>query len=443
MMKMSLKMVFFITLMLLLIAPGFGLAGDYVKKPTFKKGKITVGHCNALTGPISAEMETITAGVCARIWYQNHFFNGIDGHRVYHMWEDNEYNAQKSVEMYHRFVSSGATGVFSDGAPSATPLKPLTARDKIPLFEGGFEIKVGYPPSYEWLVGADYGKQAFSTIYWWYKNEWPKSADYGKRKPRVAFLYWKGGFGESIIPQAVPSLEKLGFDVVKKTVISYKPVSVQPEILALKKSKPDFVFINITVEVSAMLLKEAYAQGLQQSGVQFGGSIWNSNEIITKISPRGNNGFLLPSPYPWEAVASDELAAIGAKYNKERDPDYNTPWTTTSNFMTGWILSSVYIEGVQRAVDKVGYKNLKGDDVQNELKKLVFDVPLCKIKLGSERGKPYTLDYTGKIMPENIDNRFGNSHVFICQWNDGKFTVIDDLKVPFDKLSHMPKRWMR
>lgn len=441
-MKRVIKRSIMALFLLTVLVPIMGYAEEYIKKPKYKSGDIIIGHCNALTGPIAAEMELITAGDCARIWYQNHFLGGIGGHKVFRMWEDNEYNAKKSVEMYHRFVGAGAIGIISDGAPSATSLMPLTERDKIPLFEGGFEIKTGYPPRYEWLVGADYGKQALTIIYWWYKNIWAKSPDYGKRKPRVAFLYWKGGFGEGILPQAIPSLEKFGFEVVDKIVVPYKPVSVQPEVSATKAAKPDFVYINITVEVTSMILREAYSQGLQQAGVQFGGSLWNSNPIITKIAPQGHDGFLVPTPYPWETVASAKLGEISEKYNAERDEEYALPWKKTSNFMCGWVRTSLFIEAAQRAYKRVGYK-LTGTEIQSELEKMAFNVPFCEIRIGKIKGQPYRLDYTERIMPENLANRFGSKHVFVCQWKEGKWSVLDYLEVPYDIITPMPESWMK
>ena len=195
--------------------------------------------------------------------------------------------------------------------------------------------------------------------------DWVAENRKGKERPRVAILTWDSAYGRAIMTdEAYAYADKIGIDIVAKEVFGLRDVDVSSQLLRIRSKKPDWIYTNTTGAAPSIIAKSA-----QQMGY--------------KVNFAGDNGIDATSVYIGKELMEDWVAAMPiASYGDKDSPGMKTllsyyekhgglaPKDAGVMVPLAWAMLLTLKEVVGQVVDSVGWDNLNGTTVKNQLEKL-------------------------------------------------------------------------
>ena len=267
---------------------------------------------------------------------------GINGKKVKIMWEDTRWKTPEVIKAFKKFgEQEKVLAMIGWAANDIDAYLPFQKVYKIPYIHASFK-KVYYMAEenpYVFPIVASYVSQIKATMRY-FKKHWKKS-----RKPRIGFVVLP--IYEVELKAAREFAEKLNMEVVNIQTVPIPTVDSKPQLLNLKKFKPDLTFNFNNVQWCGVVLKDAQALGLKTT---WAGHAWSGYELLPKIAGDACEGFIQAHPV---AMYGDDVPGMKKLVALNPGEKFTTPYTF------GYIVSSILTEALRHAGDKPTSESIK------------------------------------------------------------------------------------
>jgi len=297
--------------------------------------EVRLGNSMDLTGPIADTTRPIAQGI--RLYYE--YINdqgGINGRKITFFDFDDQYKTDQTLANIKRLVEEekifAVTGIASTHA--AIPLIPRLEEYNVPMITLTSSTEICIPPKRlvfvtrgtrenEVFIGLDYAVN-----------------DLGLKNPRVALAHPDNEYGRSGARAVKARLEFYGIELVETVIIPKPVVDLTPQVLRLKKAKPDVVYIFELAEASAVLIKTAAKYGLEPL---FIGPMDSTREDLIDIAGDSSKNYIGTATYvSWY----DDVPGLppGLREVAKKHPDF----IKSRYFVGGIHIGMVAVEAMKR-----------------------------------------------------------------------------------------------
>ena len=292
---------------------------------------------------------------------------GVNGVRLEYKWYDiGKQLLIGGISAYKRLREEGAIIQMTIADDAAKVLIRRLVRDESPMmlitaYTPGIVAK---PP---WVftsepstrdLGALFARQIKEVIF----------ADLAKERPvRVGMLLhdhlggWEALEGLRWGCEHLGRLELVGYEVVPVA----GAIDTSTEWLRLVRKNPDIVWVTCCGGTLVTVVKDSVRLGVKQKGIKFIHSDYCMKEVMPIIGVEAAEGWLCheiqSSPMESELPGMKIILEAAKKYRGRSPEDIPTCYVKM------WILTSVAVEGIRLAIEKVGYENLTGRAVRDGL----------------------------------------------------------------------------
>ena len=178
----------------------------------------------------------------------------------------------------------------------------------------------------------------------------------------------------------------LGFEVFPPEVAHVVVLDTSIQLLRLQRAGADLVFLQMHAEPAGAILRNAERLGLLDEFQFAGHSEAIGDRTIKVAGVAGTEGFLASRPYPW----FDEPEVPGIKLMIDNMMKYHGKVGKEGGYVFGWMSAAVVCEAISRAIENVGYENLDGLAIKEELDGMkdfdVYGLASITYKPGDHRG---------------------------------------------------------
>ena len=365
--------------------------------PPAEKKVVEFGDFTPLTGAVASSEQTAVRGRDDYVRYFNEEV-GIPGITVKHSWVDIGLSVSMGFSAYRRFVERGVPVLTSSYTTALEPLKPKLEEDEIPVVIGLQDEPLYYPPG--WIYGAapTYA-ETFTAAADYFKENWKE-----ERPPRLAFVIVDSIYGWAPVEQGTKYAESIGIEMLPTEFVPYVVLDATPQLLRLSERGADFVFIQGLAPTAGPLLRDAERLGLLGK-IQFSGSESTAGEMLIGMAGAAAEGYLFPKVLPW----IDEVEVPGIKLMVDNQMKWYGKVVRENPYVIGWADAARICEVIERAIDTVGYENLNGRAIKEELDNM----------------KDYDTYGVVKITYTPEDHR-GSDRVAVYQIKGGKIVRVSD-----------------
>ena len=295
---------------------------------------LKVGVLSDLTGPTSSVGVPYAQGVKDCIAYVN-ANGGVGGENIELIQVDYAYNVQQALAAYKRFKSQGIVALQGWGTGDTEALVRFVSRDRIPVFSASYSAHFMDPKKapYNFTIAPDYSTQGRAGLKY-IKDSWKES-----RAPKLAFVYPDKPYGHVPLKAMKEYAEELGFEITGDEVLGLKAMDATPQLLALKKQNPDFVWVGGTTPSTAVLMKDA--KKLDFTG-KFLVNIWGNDENLAKMAGpacEGNFGMQAAAVYGQDVPGMKVIEA-----QTKGQPQM-------THYLRGFVSTMVMVEGMKMAAE--------------------------------------------------------------------------------------------
>ncbi len=227
------------------------------------------------------------------------------GKKIVIVSENYSYNYPLAVKIYRKFRKRKVVAIIGFGGKDADILSPVLEVDKIPFITpmcsriSSYTFSINTHPTSQCKVALD-----------WIKKNWE-----GKREPRVAFVSCDTLFGKSFWRDCIGFSGKIGVKVVYVEGIPIGDKDLDNYLKPLKDTKPDFIILNHTPEVSAAILRRAREIGIN---AQFVALSWSMDTELFELSGDASEGLVGLTSFEWwdgEGKGVELMRKISKRYH--------------------------------------------------------------------------------------------------------------------------------
>ena len=313
---------------------------------------IVWGASIPLTGIYAQAGELGSVGMGAYLGYLN-ATGGINGRQVRLVSHDSGSLPEQSLAVFKQVMAEEEEVVaFYGDSTGFALLSAPEVNERYKVLMGGSSLATVLADQdkfpYQFLAGPTYAEMVGMLLEY--------IADQGGTdgaKPRVALFYSNLEFGRDPIPAAKERAAELGIDIVAEIETLPAGIDVAPEVLKLRRAKPDYVIFHGYV---ATVWPEVMVQAVQ-SGVDaiFMGTFWAMEPlIIRQLGPLADRYMgVFPYRYYWEQEESATLRLMAQVTKAEYLPTYA---------LQGWFSGMILTEVIKRTLDaglELSGENLK------------------------------------------------------------------------------------
>ncbi|MDY6881628.1 MAG: ABC transporter substrate-binding protein [Desulfatiglans sp.] len=267
-----------IALICLVVSPALAERG--VTKDTIKLGLILVK-----TGPVAALGLPDGHGMVDYMRYLNDQ-GGVHGRKVEVIWEDDEFQAPKSVAALKKLIHRDKVlSLITTGGSNQTIANMKTINkyriSNIPnaLMREFFDP---YQP-YIFAMGATYECQYQCIVDYIFD-------DMKAEKPRIGVLYAKKEYGKIGLKAIRERAKAYGVDLVSELVLPTGAVDASSQVLTLQKNRVDYVITCDVLPPVISFLKTAEKYSYKPKAV-FGFN-WATDDMIVKACGKGAENYI-------------------------------------------------------------------------------------------------------------------------------------------------------
>jgi len=328
-----------------------------VEPPVDGKKVVKIGNTTCLTGAASSSEQPALQG---HLDYVNYFNDevGIPGVTIEHVWMDCDYDVPRMISNYRKLLEQGVVCLHSNYTPGIEAVLSRLEGDGVPLVSASISSALVWPR--EWGIyfsNQTYGERAAIVIDYFMEN-WK-----GDEPPTIAFMGPDSSYGREPAEAGSKYAESLGCKVLPMEITPYVVIDASTQLLRLEEGGADLVMLQLLQPGMVAVMKDAERLGLLDK-MQFYGTDTGVGDNIINISAA--EGFLTAKYVPWY----DETDIPGMKALVDNQLKYSGNIEREPNYMAGWVPSAISTEAVRRAIAKVGYENLDGLAVQEELENM-------------------------------------------------------------------------
>lgn len=262
-----------------LVAMGTAVPAAAQKKydPGATDTELKIGQTMPYSGPASAYA---TIGRAQAAYFQMiNEQGGVNGRKINLVSLDDGYNPAKAVEQVRRLVEQEQVLLVfqSLGTPSNTAVQRYLNAQKVPqLFVATGATKFGDPRSYPWTMGWQPSYHAESTVYAKYIMQ-------AKPNGRIAVLYQNDDYGKDYLNSLRAGLAAKAGMIVKEVSYEVSDPAVDSQIVTLRSSGADTLFVFATSKFAAQAIRKTYDIGWKP--LVFVNSV--SSSVAAVLTPAG------------------------------------------------------------------------------------------------------------------------------------------------------------
>ena len=362
--------------------------------------KVELGYVCGVTGAAAASVQV---GIQAVEDYFRYFNEqeGLPGVSIRLMWRDDMLQYPLLYSHYERFVTHGVPLIFMEEATGLMGLEDRFEKDGVVIMAAqcGYE-EVAYPPGWRYGSCPTQAEQA-AVVIEYFRENWKE-----ERPPRLAFVGIDSPFGYDPVATGTKYAEGLGFEVLPMEVVPFVTLDATTQLLRLKNSGVDLVYMQAFAGASGPILRDAERLGLLGQ-MHFSGHSTCVSEAVTEMVPIASEGVIvaryLPTIDEIEVPGIKLIADLQMKYHGEVERGLEEQYTLY------WQVADVVCEAIKRAVENVGYENLDGRSLKEAMDSI----------------KDYDVYGIARITYKPDDHR-GNTQVAVYQVRERKVYRVTD-----------------
>ncbi len=395
--RLSLPVVFAVAVGLAVL--GAAVAGE--------AGEIKVGAVINLTGPASTWGQFHAKGHQDYFRYVNDVKGGVAGNRIDLTIADHAYKVPDAVKKVKEWCTGGEMEMIATwDAGSGIMVKPIIQRYKIPNINYSTYQGILNPPiEYAYLPFGSYVMDCHAVL------EYIKTIHKGAEPPKVGLLTYNNAYGKSIHEPSKQYAEENNVNIVAVEEFPPKALDLNTEILRLKKSGAEYVFVQMLPSAIIMALQAA---DRGEYDVPFFGT-WTSTDPDFFKRGKGLIRDRMFMQFPG-CLPDDETP--GMELLEEMWEKYETVSKFDTAYWEGVVVASIMERAFQRAHEKFG--KIDSETIDKALETFrdeSFGGLMPDVTYTSE---DHSASFTARIVKINEDQTFTPLTTF---WEPGKEKV--------------------
>ncbi|MDT8272237.1 MAG: ABC transporter substrate-binding protein, partial [Desulfomonilia bacterium] len=214
---------------------------------------IKVGAAINLTGPASTWGQFHAKGHQDYFRYVNEVKGGVHGRMIELILVDTSYKVPEAVAAVRRFAVQDKVDMIATwGAGEGIAAKPLIQRYKIPTINYSTAWEILEPPiDYMYLPFGSYRLDCYAVL------EYIAAIHEGTEPPKVGLLTYNNAYGRSIHKPSLEYAKERNITIVTVEEFPPQTVDLTTEMLRLKASGAEYVFIQMLPAAIISTLKSA------------------------------------------------------------------------------------------------------------------------------------------------------------------------------------------
>ncbi len=375
---------------------------------------IKLYHFGDISGPYASVTGPLVNGASDMVKHINDT-GGIFGATVEMDFADTGGSVDEAVAAYDRFTGADDNVLLFllYGSPESVALYQRMAEDQIPAIGAGLSAEAfyGIPDGYIFGGGPIYPDQ-FGFFLDYITENWAdvKPAGAGD-EVKLAYLSWPGAYGQgALTDESRAYADSLGVEIVHEELYDLSPTAdVTTAILNAQAAGANVIYTNTLAFGPAALLNDLNALGLRGDFL-VGGNNWamDVGTYAFLADPSYGAGFYAPFPFAWWNDTDNpaiQFAEENFAANERTAGEHNIGRLLIQGFV------DVAVHAIENAILEVGFENLTGQAVYDEL---------TQISGYDALGGLITVDYTnGRRSPSMMQMR-------VDQGGPSNFNVIQD-----------------
>jgi branched-chain amino acid transport system substrate-binding protein len=310
---------------------------------TSAAGTIKVGAAINLTGPASTFGQYHAKGTQDYFNYVNDVKGGVSGNKIELILVDTGYKVPEAVAAVRKFaVSERVHMIATWSAGEGLAAKPIVQRYQIPTINYSTSWEILEPPiDYFYLPFGSYRLDCYAIL------EYIRTIHRGKEPPKVGLLTYNNAYGRSIHKPSREYAEKHNINIVAIEEFPAKTVDLTTELLRLKKSGAEYIFMQILP--AAVITTFKCADRINYNPPFFG--TWTSTDPDFFKMGKGLIGDRLVIQFSG-GVPSDQ--SEGIVLLKDLWARYKTVDAFDASYWEGVVVAMIMERAFQRAQEKFG-----------------------------------------------------------------------------------------
>lgn len=321
----------------LLFALLFAVAG--VKTAGAENGvtatEVTIGMCNALTGPAAALGTGMKKG--SMVYFDKvNKAGGVNGRKIKVISYDDGYEPKNTVEQTRKLIQDDKVFALFGyvGTPTSSAVMPLINEAKIPFWAPftGAEFLRSPVNRFIFNVRGSYFDEAETQVQYLTEKRGIK---------KIAIFYQNDAYGLAVKGGIVKALKKRNLDLAGEGTYERNTEEVSAALAALRKANPDAVSMVGTYKAMAAFIKKAKAEGFNP--VFLNVSFVGTAALVKELGGAGDGTIVtqvMPSP-------KDASIPLVAQYRADMKAAGHTELDYTD--LEGYIDAVVFAEALKKA----------------------------------------------------------------------------------------------
>jgi branched-chain amino acid transport system substrate-binding protein len=324
---------------------------------------VEVGEIGSLTGPGSSADQNFLFGVLDYAKYFNEQ-EMIPGVTVEIPWRDSARNMERWLSAYEALKARGVHVMMSNETLGLEPFQARVERDQITMYSGNPIQEMVYPPRWYYFRSPTWAEQ-FAVLAEYLMENWQE-----ERPPKLAIITVDSSFGRQVV-RGADYAESLGFEILPLEFVPYVPIDSTTQLLRIREGGADFVYIQWLQLGSGPIMRDAERLGLLDQ-IQFTGLEYSVGRQMIEMAGAAAEGYLVPNTLP--SFADTDVPGIQLMLDRWRQ-EHAEPEPAGPEYIAGWVGTAITCEAVRRAVENVGYENLRGPAIKEAFDSIKgFDV---------------------------------------------------------------------
>jgi len=340
---------------------------------------ITFYHFGDLSGPYASTttplihgFEDAVAAVNAR--------GGIRGAQIAIAFSDTGGSVDEAVAIYERFTSAddNIPILFLYGSAEAEALASRLREDRVPAMSAGLSAEAFYgaDSGYVFGYGPIYPDQ-FGLFLDYVRANWDAVKPAGAGDAiNLAYISWPGAYGQgALTSESRAYAAGLGVNIVAEELIDLSPTADGTiAVLNAQAAGANVIYTNTLTFGPGTILNALGALGLRDQFL-VGTNNWGMDVATYAFlaDPSLADGLLAPFPYMWW----NDVDHPGIRYAIETaDANNRQPQERSSGYLVTLTGVDLAVKAIENAIDAVGFDNLSGQAVYEQILALGAYAPL-------------------------------------------------------------------
>ena len=320
------------------------------------KDAIKIGIMLDLTGPIATDC--IPMGKGMRTYFRHiNDQGGVGGKKIRGITEDFRYSIPTALAVFKKLIFRNKVLALG-GLPSTGAMVAMFSqfeKEKAPIISLGSADRMIAPyKRYVFPIMTSYGGQ-IRVMFDYIINELKV------KDPRVAIIYPDVEFGKVALNHVRECSKFYSVKLVDEEVLNFGVTDAGSQILGMKRAKADFVFMQMPIAQSVIVLREARKYGYKPRNF-FGTYASGHDEVVRMAGKTAHNLIATNSSNSWSIKTRgiERLKKITLGYYPEPERDIYTRY-----YIQGWVIGELLVEGMKKAG-----KGLDNESLVDALEKL-------------------------------------------------------------------------